>query len=284
MHGLDHDAARGDHVAMMNLENVMYRYPEADVAIENIDLKIEEGERVALVGPNGAGKSTLLHIMAGLFIPTSGKAWINGIELTRKTAASARRGVGLLFQDPDDQIFMPTVYEDVTFGPINLGLEEGEVHRRAQKAMELAGVGGYGDRVPHRLSTGEKKRVAIAGLLAMSPPTLLMDEPTANLDPQGRRDLVKVLDSLDQTIVLATHDLTVAFELTDRVIVLKRSKIFDGVFRSLIEDKNVLSEASLELPSFSRLMSKWGDRTGARFEPPLTVDEALEILVRERKE
>ncbi len=270
-------------MAILKLENVLYRYPEADVAIENIDLEIEKGERVALVGPNGAGKSTLLHIMAGLFVPTSGKAWINGVELTRRTAAAARRGVGLLFQDPDDQIFMPTVYEDVTFGPINMGLEEVDVRQRATKAMELAGVEGYGDRVPHRLSTGEKKRVAIAGLLAMSPPTLLMDEPTANLDPQGRRDLVKVLDSLDQTIVLATHDLSVAFELTDRVIVLKRSKIFDGNFRSLIADRKVLHEARLELPSFSRLMSKWGDLTGVGFEPPLTVDEALEILLRERK-
>ncbi len=268
---------------MMKLENVMYRYPEADIAIENIDLVIEKGERVALVGPNGAGKSTLLHIMAGLFVPSSGKAWINEVELTKRSASTARKGVGLLFQDPDDQIFMPTVYEDVTFGPINMGLKEDEVNQRARKAMDLAGVGGYGDRVPHRLSTGEKKRVAIAGLLAMSPPTLLLDEPTANLDPQGRRDLVKVLDSLDQTIVLATHDLSVAFELTDRVIVLKRNKIFDGGFQTLIHDQVVLKEASLELPSFSRLMSKWGERTGIGFEPPLTVDEALDILVRERK-
>jgi cobalt/nickel transport system ATP-binding protein len=279
MHHLDIAAKWGDRLAMMKLENVMYRYPEADIAIENIDLDIHEGERVALVGPNGAGKSTLLHIMAGLFVPTSGKAWINGVELTKRSAATARQGVGLLFQDPDDQIFMPTVYEDVTFGPINLGLPEEEVNRRARKAMDLAGVGSYGDRVPHRLSTGEKKRVAIAGLLAMSPPTLLLDEPTANLDPQGKLDLVKVLDSLDQTIVLATHDLSVAFELADRVIVLKRSKIFDGDFRSLIKDRKVLTEASLELPSFSRLMSKWGERTGASFEPPLTVDEALAILL-----
>ena len=271
-------------MAMMKLENVMYRYPEADIAIENIDLEIEKGERVALVGPNGAGKSTLLHIMAGLFFPTSGKAWINDVELSRKSAATARKGVGLLFQDPDDQLFMPTVYEDVTFGPINLGLKEEEVHQRAIKAMELAGVADYGERVPHRLSTGEKKRVAIAGLLAMSPPTLLMDEPTANLDPQGRRDLVKVLDSLDQTIVLATHDLSVAFELTERVIVLKRHKIFDGDFRTLIRDREVLRQANLELPSFSRLMSEWGEHTGVKFEPPLTVDQALKILLREKED
>ena len=192
-------------MAMMKLENVMYRYPEADIAIENIDLEIEKGERVALVGPNGAGKSTLLHIMAGLFFPTSGKAWINDVELSRKSAPRARKGVGLLFQDPDDQIFMPTVYEDVTFGPINLGLKEEEVHRRAIKAMELAGVADYGERVPHRLSTGEKKRVAIAGLLAMSPPTLLMDEPTANLDPQVFPDIRKVFTPLIQRKGLKTQ-------------------------------------------------------------------------------
>ncbi|HEY3419580.1 MAG TPA: ABC transporter ATP-binding protein [Methanomassiliicoccales archaeon] len=264
----------------IRLEGVSYRYPESDNAIERLDIAIGKGERVALVGPNGAGKSTLLHIMAGLFIPTEGKASIGGVELTKRSAPEARKNVGLLFQDPDDQIFMPTVFEDVTFGPLNMGLPENEVVERTRNAMRQAGVEEYGNRVPHRLSTGEKKRVAIAGLLAMSPPTLLLDEPTANLDPQGKRDLVNVLDSLDQTIVLATHDLSVAFELTDRVIVLKRTILFDGDFRKLIKDKKMLAEARLELPSFSRLMESWAERTGRSFVPPLNVDEALEELLR----
>ena len=264
----------------IKLENVSYKYPESENAIEDLNLVIGKGERVALVGPNGAGKSTLLHIMAGLFIPGDGKAFIGGVELNKRSAQEARKNVGLLFQDPDDQIFMPTVFEDVIFGPLNMGLPEKEIVERAKKAMMQAGVEEYGDRVPHRLSTGEKKRVAIAGLLAMSPPTLLLDEPTANLDPQAKRDLVNVLDSLDQTIVLATHDLSVAFELTDRVIVLKKKILFDGDFRTLIKDKKMLADARLELPSFSRLMEAWADKTGISFEPPLNVDEALVQLLR----
>jgi cobalt/nickel transport system ATP-binding protein len=266
---------------VMKLEHVWYRYPESPFALEDISLAIAKGERVSLVGPNGAGKSTLLHLMAGLYFPNKGKVEVDGTQLTKKEARLVRQKVGFLFQDPDDQIFMPTVWEDVAFGPINMGLEEKEVRERVDKAMVLAGIANFKDRVPHRLSIGEKKRVAIAGLLAMSPPMLLLDEPTANLDPQGRRDLVNILESLDQGFVLATHDLSVAFELTDRVIVLKKKVIFDGDFRALVDDRVVLKEANLELPSFSRLMTKWRDATRRSFAPPLTVEEALEVLLRQ---
>jgi cobalt/nickel transport system ATP-binding protein len=267
---------------VMKLQNVSYRYPESPFALEDISLAIAKGERVSLVGPNGAGKSTLLHLMAGLYYPTKGKLEVEGTLLTKKDARSVRQKVGFLFQDPDDQIFMPTVWEDVAFGPINMGMTEADVKDRVEKAMVLAGIPDFKDRVPHRLSIGEKKRVAIAGLLAMSPPMLLLDEPTANLDPQGRRDLVNILESLEQGFVLATHDLSVAFELTDRVIVLKKKVIFDGNFRALVDDQAVLKEANLELPSFSRLMTKWRDATKRSFAPPLTVDEALEELLRQR--
>jgi cobalt/nickel transport system ATP-binding protein len=219
--------------------------------------------------------------MAGLYFPNKGKVEVQGTPLTKKDARLVRQKVGFLFQDPDDQIFMPSVWEDVAFGPINMGLDEAEVRDRVDKAMVLAGIPDFKDRVPHRLSIGEKKRVAIAGLLAMSPPMLLLDEPTANLDPQGRRDLVNILESLDQGFVLATHDLSVAFELTDRVIVLKKKVIFDGDFRALVDDQAVLKEANLELPSFSRLMTKWREATKRNFPPPLTVEEALEELLRQ---
>ncbi|MFA5313780.1 MAG: ABC transporter ATP-binding protein [Methanomassiliicoccales archaeon] len=234
----------------MRLEGVWFRYPESPYALEDVDITLKEGEHVALVGPNGAGKSTLLHLMSGLSPPTKGKVTIGGTELTKKDAVNVRRKVGLLFQDPDDQIFMPTVWEDVAFGPINMGLPESDV------------------------------RVAIAGVLAMSPPTLLLDEPTANLDPQGRRDLVNILRSIPQGFVLATHDLSVAFELTQRVIVLKKKVIYDGDFRGLVEDEAVLKEASLELPSFSRLMIKWREATGKDFRPPMSVQESLELLLK----
>lgn len=267
---------------VVKLTGVTYRYPECQNALEDIDITLRQGEKVSLVGPNGAGKSTLLHIMAGLNLPTKGKVEIDGTELSKRTAVMARRKVGLLFQDPDDQLFMPTVWEDVAFGPINMELPEDDVKKRVASAMEKAGITDFSDRVPHRLSIGEKKRVAIAGLLAMSPPTLLLDEPTANLDPQGRRDLINILRSIPQGFLLATHDLAVAFELTERVIVLKRKVIFDGDFRSLIKDGAVLKEANLELPSFSRLMMNWQESTGSIAPPPLTVEEALNILLQEK--
>jgi cobalt/nickel transport system ATP-binding protein len=263
----------------LELNGVEYHYPESAPALSGVSFIIRPGEKVALVGPNGAGKSTLLHILSGLLLPSAGEVEVGGIRLSKKNAAQVRGQVGFLFQDPDDQIFMPSVWEDVAFGPINMRLQEDEVRRRVAKAMVDCGISGFSERVPHRLSLGEKKRVAMAGLLAMDPGILLLDEPTANLDPQGRRDLVNVLRSCPQTLVLATHDLGVAFELAQRVIVLKRAVIFDGTFRELVMRDNILREASLELPSFARLMERWRRETGSALDPPLTVEEALRQLL-----
>jgi cobalt/nickel transport system ATP-binding protein len=265
-------------VDALSLKGVDYRYPESPPALRDVNLRIAPGEKVSLVGPNGAGKSTLLHLMAGLFLPSAGSVEVGGVRLSKKEAPQVRRQVGFLFQDPDDQIFMPSVFEDVAFGPINMKLGEEEVKRRVAKAMADCGISDFSDRVPHRLSLGEKKRVAMAGLLAMSPDILLLDEPTANLDPLGRRDLVRVLQACPQTLLLATHDLTVAFELTQRVIVLKKTVIFDGTFRELVQREDILREANLELPSFSMLMTRWKQETGRSFDPPLTVEEALQVL------
>lgn len=262
----------------MNLTEVTYAYPDGIRAIEKIDLRVRTGERVALVGPNGAGKSTLLKIMAALLFPTDGSVEIMGEELTKKNAERLRRHIGFLFQDPDDQIFMPTVWDDVAFGPINMQLDADEVGARVRDAMRMAGIEGYEQRVPHHLSFGEKKRVAIAGVLAMRSPILLLDEPTANLDPQGRMELMNLLAEIDGTIVLATHDLSVAFELADRAVVLKREKIFDGDFRKIVDDSETLRKANLELPSLCQLMIKWKERTGKEFPVPLTVKEALGVL------
>jgi cobalt/nickel transport system ATP-binding protein len=265
----------------LKLTDVSYVYPDGIRALEKMDLTIGEGERVALVGPNGAGKSTLLRIIAALNFPTEGTVEIMGEKVTKKGAERLRKHIGFLFQDPDDQIFMPTVWDDVAFGPINMGLGAEEVKDRVRKAMRMAGIEGYEERVPHHLSCGEKKRVAIAGVLSMKAPILLLDEPTANLDPQCRRDLVKILDSLSETVVLATHDLSVAFELTDRVIVLRKEKKFDGSPRDLVERADVLTEASLELPSLLRMVSKYREKSGRRFALPLTVEEALKIMLAE---
>ncbi|MDD1747831.1 MAG: energy-coupling factor ABC transporter ATP-binding protein [Methanomassiliicoccales archaeon] len=263
---------------MIALESLGYEYEDGHAALRDVNLKVKEGERVALVGPNGAGKSTLMHILAGLFIPSRGKVSIMGAALSKKDVAAARKHVGLLFQDPDDQIFMPTVREDVAFGPMNLGLSKEEVESRVERAMGLTSISSYRDRAPHHLSLGEKKRVAMAGLLAMSPSILLLDEPTANLDPQSRRELVNILDSRRETILIATHDMSAAFHLADRIVVLKNAVLYDGEIPGLLRDPGILQEARLELPSFSRLMQSWAAETGKRFEPPATVEEALDIL------
>lgn len=268
-------------MSAIRLSGVGYTYSDGVEALRDVDITIARGERVALVGPNGAGKSTLLHIMSSLYIPTSGRVEIDGVPIDKRTAEGARLKVGFLFQDPDDQIFMPRVWDDVAFGPVNMKLPPEEVRGRVEDAMVQAGIVGYEDRAPHHLSFGEKKRVAIAGILAMRSPILLLDEPTANLDPQGRRDLVNVLMPLrEKAMVIATHDLSVALELTDRVIVLKRSVLYDGSFRGLVERPDILSEARLELPSVPRLMERWMERTGRTGPLPLTIDEALAMLDR----
>ncbi len=269
-------------MVVISLRDVSFEYPGHIRALENVNLDLRDGERVALIGPNGAGKSTLLHLMAALDFAKEGEVTIAGGKVERRGAAEARRKVGFLFQDPDDQVFMPSVYEDVAFGPLNMGLPEEEVRSRVDRALEAVGAAHLAKRVPQNLSLGEKKRVAMAGLLSMSPPVLLLDEPTANLDPQGRRDLVNVLLGLRQSMVIATHDLTVAFELADRAIVLKRKVLFDGTFRELLRRPEVLKEANLELPSFTRLMMMYRQHLNADFEAPLTVEEALEILKAQR--
>jgi cobalt/nickel transport system ATP-binding protein len=265
-------------MAAIKLKGVGYTYEDGTKALEGVDLTISEGERVSLVGPNGAGKSTLLHILDSLYLPSEGEMEIAGIRVNKKTARQATMRAGLLFQDPDDQIFMPRVWDDVAFGPINMMLDEEEVRRRVDRSLSLAGVMEYAERVPHHLSFGEKKRVAIAGLLAMDPEIFLLDEPTANLDPIGRRALVNVLQSLDKSMILATHDLTVAMELTRRVVVLKRRVLYDGDFRGLLGRPDILSEANLELPSIPRLFCEWKSRTGKELEIPLTLEEALDTL------
>jgi cobalt/nickel transport system ATP-binding protein len=268
-------------VDALKLRKVGYRYSDGTRALDDVNITIGYGERVSLVGPNGAGKSTLLHMLDSLYLPTEGELEVAGIKVDKRTAQQATMKAGLLFQDPDDQIFMPRVWDDVAFGPINMRLEEREVRRRVERSMALAGVTEYAERVPHHLSFGEKKRIAIAGLLAMDPEIYLLDEPTANLDPVSRRALVDVLRSLDKSIVLATHDLTVAFELTRRVIVLKRTVLYDGDLRGLMGRPDILAEANLELPSIPRLMTEWKARSGRDFEVPTTMEEALDLLERE---
>lgn len=226
-----------------------YEYGDGQKALEDVSFAVGEGERVAILGPNGAGKSTLLTVLAGLIRATGGHAIVNGIHLDSKRKPGYVQGVGILFQDPDDQIFMPTVEEDVAFGPINLGLEREIVELRVEKALHLTGLEDFRERVPHHLSFGEKKRVALAGVLAMEPDVLLLDEPTANLDPKGRRELIEFLHRLKCTILVATHDLLSAVEMTDRTIVLDGSVIWKGGYPELFGNETVMKRSCLEIPT-----------------------------------
>ncbi len=250
-------------------------------ALWDVDIALRRGETVVVLGPNGAGKTTLLHLLAGLEPPTTGSVTLKGRPLTSKGMgrSSAPPGsVGLLFQDPDDQLFMPRVLDDVAFGPLNMDLPEDEVRRRVRKAMKEAGIEGFDDRLPHHLSTGEKKRVAIAGVLAMRPRVLLLDEPTANLDPRGRRELLELIRGLGTTVLIATHDVDAAVELADRVVVLDGTVLREGSPVEVFADTRLLERAGLEAPAVARLFRKLGNGKKGGGKLPLTVEEGVKAL------
>ena len=194
----------------IEMKDIKYVYPDGYTALDSVNLKIVRGERVAILGPNGAGKSTLLMVTNGLFTPSKGRVSVLGTPIDKDNLYRVRMKVGLVFQDPDDQLFCPTLWEDITFGPLNMGLPEEEVTRRAKDALRGVGLEGYEEKPPHHLSVGEKKKAAIAAVLALKPEILILDEPTANLDPKSRTELAKLANSLYEeqkiTLITATHD------------------------------------------------------------------------------
>ena len=230
-------------------EGLTFRYPDGTLALADVDIHIHAGERVALLGPNGAGKTTLILHMNGIHLPQHGSVRVSGLELTAANTLEIRRRVGIVFQDPDDQLFMPTVRRDVAFGPQNLGIEGQELDHRVAAAMEAVEVADLADRAPNHLSFGQKRRVAIAGVLAMNPEILVLDEPTSNLDPTSRRELANILRGLDITQLLVTHDLPYALELCPRSIVLDEGRVVaDGSTRALLGDRAFMRSHRLELP------------------------------------
>ncbi len=225
--------------------NLSYRYPDGTVALSGVTFAVPAGSRLAILGPNGAGKSTLLLLIAGLIFG-DGEIEVDGEKLTKRTARGLRGRIGIVFQDPDDQLFMPTVLDDVMFGPRNQGLEYEEARQRALEAMEAMGVRELGDRPPHHLSVGQKRRVAIAGVLAMRPSILALDEPGAGLDPRGRGALVRLLRGLDVTLIVATHDLGLAQRLCDTGLVLKDGRqLAFGPLDQILADEKLLEKAEL---------------------------------------
>ncbi len=233
----------------VEIQNLVFTYPDGTKALKGISFKILQGECVAVIGGNGAGKSTLLQHLNGYLMPTSGEVRIGEVTLTRETAKIIRRTVGMVFQDPDDQLFMPTVFEDVAFGPLNLGLVPQEAAQRAADALERVGMTHLRDRPPYKLSAGEKRAVAIATALAGLPDVLVMDEPSSNLDPRGRRRLIELLKSLEQTRIIATHDLEMVVEICPRVIVLDHGQVVaEGLTAEILGDEALMLRHGLEKP------------------------------------
>jgi len=257
-----------------------YRYEDGTAALDGVDLIVRRGERIAILGPNGAGKSTLLELLMGFHFPFKGSVDIWGQRLLRKNADALRRRLGILFQDPDDQIFLPRVWDDVAFGPTNLGLNGGELEQRVEWALKSTGTWDLRERVPHRLSHGEKKRVAIAGVLAMNPEVLLLDEPTAGLDPQARADLIRIVNGLDKTIVVATHDVEAAVLMASRAIVLQVQKVAEGDFRQILSDAELLRHANLNVPAITRLFQVLKNLGYPYEQLPLNIEEAVEQITK----
>jgi len=233
----------------LEVRELLFAYPDGTQALFGIDLTIERGERVALLGPNGAGKTTLVMHLNGIHVAQSGSIWVGGLPVTKEHFKEIRRRVGIVFQDPDDQLFMPTVREDVGFGPANMGVTGDELELRVMAALEAAGMQDVVDRAPHHLSFGQRRRVAVATVLAMQPEILVLDEPSSNLDPAGRRELAQILRSLEITMLMVTHDLPYALELCPRSLVMNRGTIVaDGATVDLLSDDHLMASNRLELP------------------------------------
>jgi cobalt/nickel transport system ATP-binding protein len=233
----------------LEVRELAFAYPDGSQALYGVDLRIERGERVALLGPNGAGKTTLVMHLNGIHTPQHGSVAVGGLPVTKEHLREIRRRVGIVFQDPDDQLFMPTVREDVAFGPANMGMRGDDLAERVHVALEAVGMEEFSDRAPHHLSFGQRRRVAVATVLAMLPEILVLDEPSSNLDPAGRRELADILRGLDITMLMVTHDLPYALELCPRAVVMNRGVIVaDGPTVDILSDDELMAANRLELP------------------------------------
>ena len=234
--------------SVIKVNDLFFSYPDGHAALHGVSLKLCPGDKVALVGPNGAGKSTLMLHLNGI-LEGRGEIEVGGVRLTRDKLPVIRAMVGLVFQNPDDQLFSPTVFEDVAFGPLHMGLPESEVVARVDKALEAVRMSAYRDRLSHHLSVGEKKRIAIATVLSMNPKILILDEPSAGLDPRARRTLINLLRELPITMLVSTHDMKLVQELFPRTVVMDNGRIVaDGKTKDILENETLLNEHGLEKP------------------------------------
>ena len=244
----------GSSAPAVSVEGLGHTYPDGTVALRDVDLRVGAGERVAVLGPNGAGKTTLVLHLNGVLTPTTGTVAIGGVAVAGPNLRDVRARVGLVFQDPDDQLFMPTVRMDVAFGPANLGLGGSDLDARVDAALAAVGMSDAADRPPHHLSFGQRRRVAVATVLAMDPSVLVLDEPSSNLDPRARRQFAELVLGLGLTTLVVTHDLLYALQLCERAVVIVDGTVAaDGPTPDLLADDDLMEAARLELPPYPRI-------------------------------
>ena len=234
---------------VLDVRGLAYAYPDGHQALFGVNLHVHRGERVALLGPNGAGKTTLVLHLNGILMPGAGSVSVSGLPVDADNVREIRRRVGIVFQDPDDQLFLGTVRQDVAFGPQNLGLRGAALEQRVASALAQVGMAEYADRPPHHLSFGQRRRVALATVLAMEPEILVLDEPSSNLDPASRRELADIVRGLEVTVLMVTHDLPYALELCPRSVVLSDGVVVaDGPTREVLGNEPLMAAHRLELP------------------------------------
>ena len=273
---------------MLEARNICYSYGDDTQALKNVNLKINNGEMVAILGKNGAGKSTLFLHFNGIYEPDSGEILIDGEKLkyNKKALLKCRQKVGIVFQNPDNQIFAPSVEEDVAFGPLNLKLPMDEVQRRVEDALKRVGMEGFEKKAPHHLSGGQKKRVAIAGILAMKPEIMILDEPTAGLDPQGAIKIMNLLSQLNSegiTIVISTHDVDLVSQYVNKIFVMADGEIIgDGTPKEIFSNEELIKKANLKLPIISELFKLLNDEDEICIKNddyPLTISDARDKIL-----
>ncbi len=270
----------------LSIKNLNYTYPDGTHALKNVNMEILKGQKVAIMGPNGAGKSTLFSHLNGLTEPTSGHIELDGevMKYDKKTLLEVRQKVGIVFQDPNDQLFAPTVKEDVAFGPMNLGLSYEEVEKRVNEALELVGMEKFRDKTPHHLSGGQQKRVAIAGIVAMRPEIMILDEPTAGLDPEGVDKVLNILNDLNKegmSIVISSHDIEMVNGFAEKIFVLNEGKILaSGDKHDIFSNKELLKTAHLKAPITTEILYRLKEKGYDVDTTKITIDEVVEEITR----
>jgi cobalt/nickel transport system ATP-binding protein len=272
---------------IIEAKDITYNYPDGTEALKNVNFDVEKGKIVALLGPNGAGKSTLFLHFNGILRPTSGQISVEGenLDYSKDGLMKVRQKVGIVFQNPDDQLFAPTVVEDVAFGPLNMGLSPEEVEKKVSDSLEKVGMNGFKNKPPHHLSGGQKKRVAIAGILAMDPQIMVLDEPTSGLDPKGASQILKLLYKLNEegiSIIISTHDVDLVPLYADKIFIISNGEIIkEGTPHHVFEDVTTIRNANLRLPRIAHLMEilKKEDKLSFSEKYPLTIGEARKSVV-----